>query len=322
MGISERNVYLRNVIGEYMVTLGRKDPRVTVVNSDLMGTCRNRTFVEKFPERSFNVGIAEQNMVSFSAGLAHEGFQVYAFSMAPFIAMRACEQCRTDVAYANASVRLMATYAGVSGGISGATHWAVEDCAIMCGMAGMTVMEPCDEIQAKKMLDATLEHTGPIYIRSSVEPVTSVYDDSYEFQIGKASVPLAGNDGAFICGGITVKYALEAANRIREQTGKAIRVVDMHTIKPIDRAAVRSAAETGRIVVAQDHSVIGGLGSAVASVLVEEGIAVKYANVGIPDCFRAMAHAPYLYHEFGFDADGLEAKMLQLLGIKAGITGD
>lgn len=321
MGISECSVYLRNVIGEYMVTLGQKEPRVVIVNADLMGTCRNRTFVEKFPERSFNVGIAEQDMVSFSAGLAHEGFQVYAFSMAPFIAMRACEQCRTDVAYANANVRLMATYAGVSGGISGATHWAVEDCAIMCGMAGMTVMEPCDEIQAKKMLDATLEHTGPIYIRSSVEPVTSVYDDSYEFQIGKASVPLEGNDGAFICGGITVKYALEAAKRIREQTGKAIRVVDMHTIKPIDRAAVCAAAETGCIVVAQDHSVIGGLGSAVASVLVEEGIAVKYANVGIPDRFRAMAHAPYLYHEFGFDADGLESKMLQLLGVEAESIG-
>ena len=321
MGISENNAYLRNVIGEYMVTLGQKENRVVIVNSDLMGTCRNGTFVEKFPERSFNVGIAEQNMVSFSAGLAHEGFRVYAFSMAPFISMRACEQCRTDVAYANANVCLLAPYAGVSGGISGATHWAVEDCAIMCSMAGMTVMEPCDEIQAKKMLDATLEHTGPIYIRSSVEPVTSVYDDSYEFQIGKASVPLAGNDGAFICGGITVKYALEAAKRIRENTGKAIRVVDMHTIKPIDRAAVCAAAETGCIVVAQDHSVIGGLGSAVASVLVEEGIAVKYANVGIPDRFRAMAHAPYLYHEFGFDADGLESKMLQLLGVEAGNIG-
>ena len=321
MGITQNKVFIRNVMGEYMAILGSKDSRVTVVNSDLMGTCRNRPFVEAFPERSYNVGVAEQNMVSFSAGLAHEGFKVYAFSMAPFISMRACEQCRTDVAYANANVCLLAPYAGVSGGISGATHWAVEDCAIMCGMAGMTVMEPCDEIQAKKMLDATLEHTGPIYIRSSVEPVTSVYDDSYEFQIGKASVPLAGNDGAFICGGITVKYALEAAKRIREKTGKAIRVVDMHTIKPIDRAAICSAAETGRIVVAQDHSVIGGLGSAVASVLVEEGIAVKYANVGIPDRFRAMAHAPYLYHEFGFDADGLEAKMLQLLGVEVESIG-
>lgn len=306
-------VSLRNVIGEYMTELGKRDSRVIMVNSDLMGTCRNRGFADNFPERSFNVGIAEQNMVSFSAGIAHEGFIVYAFTMAPFLSMRACEQCRTDVAYANANVRLVATYSGVSGGISGATHWAIEDCAIMGSMCGMTVIEPSDPIQAMKIMDATLVFNGPLYIRSSVEPVPYIYDQSYKYEIGKASIPVEGNDGAFVCSGITVKYAIEAAKQILKKTGKAIRVVDMHTIKPIDREAVCSAAKTGHIVVAHDHSVIGGLGFYVADVLAENGIAVKFANVGIPDSFSPMAHAPYLYRKYGLDAEGLKKKMMSLL---------
>lgn len=146
--------FLRNIIGEYMVELGDKSAEVVMVNADLMGTCRNSTFFQKYPQRTFNVGIAEQNLVSFAAGLAHEGFIAYAFSMAPFISMRACEQCRTDVAYGNLNVRLLATYAGCSGGISGATHWSIEDCAIMNSMPNMTIMEPCDAVQAKKMMEA------------------------------------------------------------------------------------------------------------------------------------------------------------------------
>ena len=154
--------FLRDVIGAYLTELGKRDRRVAMVTADLTGTCRTKDFVQNFPDRSFNMGIAEQNMVSFSAGLAHEGFMPFAFTMAPFIAMRACEQCRTDVAYANLDVRLMATYAGYSGGISGATHWALEDTAIMSTMGGMMVLEPSDPIQAKRMMDAMLNYHGPI----------------------------------------------------------------------------------------------------------------------------------------------------------------
>lgn len=306
--------FLRNVLGEYMLDIGKVDKKVVVVNADLMGTCRNRTFVETYPQRSFNVGIAEQNMISFSAGLAHEGFKAYCFSMAPFITMRACEQCRTDVAYGNLNVRMISTYAGVSGGISGATHWGIEDIAIMRSMPNMVVMEPCDPIQAKKMLDASLLHNGPIYIRSSVEPVPSIYSSQYDFEIGKASVVADGNDGAFICSGITVKYALEAAERINRHCGKSVRVVDMHTIKPIDRDAVISAAATRNVVVAQDHNKIGGLGSAVAEILAEEALSIKFINVGIPDNFIAMAHAPFLYKKFGLNSDGLYEQMIKLIG--------
>lgn len=308
----EKQYFLRNVIGEYMSQLGERQKKVVIVNADLAGTCRNRAFIERFPERAFNVGIAEQNMVSFAAGLAHEGFIPFVFSMAPFISMRACEQCRTDVAYGNLNVRMIAPYAGCSGGISGATHWGIEDCAIMSSMPNMTVLEPCDPIQAIKMMDQMLDYDGPVYLRSGVEPVNLIYDETYHYEIGKASIAREGNDGAFIGAGITVQYAVQAADQIARKYGKRIRVVDMHTVKPIDRQAIIDAAGTGRIVVAQDHSKIGGLGQQVAEVLTSESLCVKFTNLGI-DRFVAMAHAPYLYHLFGYDADGLEKEMQNLL---------
>lgn len=305
--------FIREIIGEAVTKVGEANEKIVIVNADLMGTCRNRSFVEKFPKRSFNCGIAEQNMVSFSAGLAYEGFMPFAFSMAPFISMRACEQCRTDIAYADLPVRLIAPYAGVSGGISGATHWAIEDVAIMTSMPNMIVLEPSDPLQALKMINAMVESQSPIYLRNSVEPVPSIYDDSYEYEIGKASVANYGDDGTFICSGITVKYALEAAYRIEEETGKHIRVIDMHTIKPIDKEAVLSAVNTGTIIVAQDHNIIGGLGSMVSMVLAENNCICKFKNLGIPDKFFAMAHAPYLYHQLGYDAEGLYKQMMELI---------
>ena len=311
--ITGERVFLRDVIGLYMVELGKRDSRVVIVNADLMGTCRNRSFADRFPERSFNVGIAEQCLVSFAAGLAHEGFIPYVFSMAPFLSMRACEQVRTDVAYGNLNVRLIGVYAGCSGGISGVTHWGMEDCAIMGSMPNMTVMEPCDAEQARQMLDASLTHQGPIYLRCSVEPVCNVYKENFTYRLGHADLLRSGEDGAFLCSGITVRYALDAAERIHARSGKEIRVVDLHDFKPIDREAVVDAARTGVVVTAQDHSVNGGLGAAVGQIIAEEGMSVHYAVRGIPDRFMIMAHAPYIYHQIGLDTDGLEKAMTDLL---------
>lgn len=308
-----KNHFIRDAMGESMAELGRRDPRVVVINADLAGTCRNRSFGEMFPDRFFNVGIAEQFMVSFAAGLAHEGYIPYVFTMVPFVSMRACEQCRTDVAYANANVRFIAPYSGCSGGISGATHWGMEDCAIMCSIPNMAVLEPCDTNEARKMMEYSLFHQGPVYIRSSVEPVPDIFDAGYEFEIGKAVTVKEGDDGAFICSGITVKYALEAASAIEEKHQKHIRVVNMHTLKPVDAKAVMDAVKTGRIVVAQDHNIIGGLGQLVAGMIAGNGVAVKLRILGIPDRFAAMAHAPYLYRQFGYDAQGLEQAMMDLL---------
>ena len=297
--------FLRNVIGGYMTTLGDMNEKVVIVNADLAGTCRNRGFVEKYPERAFNMGIAEQNMVSFAAGLACEGFIPYAFSMAPFLTMRACEQCRTDVAYGNRNVRLIGVYAGVSGGISGATHWALEDIGIMTSIPGVTVFEVCDANQAKRLLDYSLNYRSPMYIRSSVEPTEDIYGEDIDVTAGGSITVKKGNDGAILCSGVVVQYAIEASQMIERETGKHIRVVDLYSIKPIDRDAVIDAAKTGHVVAAQDHNVAGGLGSIVGTVLAEEGLGVRFKAIGVPDQFMAMAHAPYLYEKIGLNANGL-----------------
>jgi transketolase len=306
-------VAVRDVAGKYISKLGEKNDKVVVVNADLAGTSRNRGFCEEFPGRSFNVGIAEQNMVSFAAGLAHEGFMPYAFTMAPFISMRACEQCRTDVAYGHLNVRLIGNYAGYSSGVSGATHCALEDCAIMGSMAGMTVLEPGDPYQICKMLEATLTWDGPVYIRSGIEALKPIYPENYDYQIGKAIIAREGNDGAFIASGIVVQFALEAAERLEKETGAKIRVVDMHTIKPIDEQAVLSAAKTGRVIAAQDHNIIGGLGYYTAAVIAQAGIAVKFKILGCPDHFVPIATAPYLFHKNEYDTDGLVKNMKAML---------
>lgn len=311
--MSDNKSFLRNVIGEYMTHLGDVNEKVVVVNADLSGTCRNNGFVNKYPNRSFNTGIAEQNMVSFGAGLACEGFVPYVFSMAPFLTMRACEQCRTDVAYGNRNVRMIGVYAGVSGGISGATHWAIEDCGIMTSIPNIAVFEVSDANQAKRLLDFSLEYDGPMYIRCTVEPTLNIYPETVSINKGGSHTIIDGDDGAFLCSGVTVQYAIEASKLISAETGKKIRVVDMYSIKPIDKKAVISAAKTGNIIVAQDHNVYGGLGSIVATVMAEEGLTTKLKILGVKDSFVAMAHAGYLYHHFGIDCDELRKSMLEML---------
>lgn len=311
--MTENKSYLRNVIGAYMTYLGDVNDRVVIVNADLAGTCRNTDFVQKYPERSFNVGIAEQNMVAFGAGLACEGFIPYVFSMAPFLTMRACEQCRTDVAYGNRKVRMVGVYAGVSGGISGATHWAIEDCGIMTAIPNIAVFEVSDANQARRILDLSLSYDGPMYIRSSVEPTLDIYKENIEILCGGSIKITDGEDGAFLCSGVVVQYALEAARQIEKDTGKKIQVVDLYCIKPVDKEAVISAAKTGRVIVAQDHNIIGGLGSLVSTVIAEAGIAAKFKILGIDDRFVAMAHAEYLYSLFEIDVNGLKRNMLKLL---------
>ena len=304
---------LRDIIGNCILELGHINDKVVVINADLSGTCRTKNFVSQFPRRSYNVGIAEQNLVSFAAGLAHEGYIPYAFTMAPFISMRACEQCRTDVAYANLSVRLIANYAGCSGGISGATHWAIEDCAIMQSIPNMVVMEPSDEIQARKMMTATLSYSGPVYIRSSIVNVEKIYNDEYQFNIEEASYPKRGDDATIICSGVVVQYALKAVELVEQINGYSIEIIDMHTIKPIDKRAIITAAKKGPILVAQDHNIIGGLAYSVATVIAESGLSTKLKIVGIPDKFVPMAHADYLYNKFGYDTNGLVRAMLELM---------
>ena len=235
------------------------------------------------------------------------------FSMAPFLTMRACEQCRTDVAYGNQNVRMIGVYAGVSGGISGATHWAIEDCGIMTSIPNIAVFEVSDANQAKNLLDYSLKYNGPMYIRSSVEPTENIYDEDVDVCAGGSTLVMDGDDGAFLCSGVIVQHAVAAAKRIREETGKKIRVVDMYSIKPIDKNAIYEATITGNVIVAQDHNIYGGLGSMVSLVIAENNLSTRFKVCGVPDKFVAMAHAGYLYRQFGIDAEGLKMEMIKML---------
>lgn len=305
--------YLRDAVGLAALEVIDKRNDVCFVSANVMSSCRVLDSLDKYPDRSFCVGISEQEMISFSAGLASEGLIPFAFTMAPFMTMRACEQVRTDLAYNHLNVNLIAPYAGVSGGISGATHWAIEDCSILRGIPEITILEPCDATQARRMVDASVDIAGPVYIRVGIDSVPEIYADSYIFEVGHADTICEGFDGTFICSGVLVKFAIMASKMIREKTGKNIAVVDMHTIKPIDKDAIAKAAKTEKIVVAQDHNIVGGLGEAVASELALSGKKVKLRIVGIPDKFVVMAHAPFLYKKYGMDENGLYKTMMELI---------
>ncbi|MGI6005636.1 MAG: transketolase family protein [Christensenellales bacterium] len=298
---------------QYLVELGKQHPRIVAVNADMQDYNTGRFFVRNFPERAYDVGIAEQNLVSMSAGLAHTGLMPFVFAMTPFLTMRAAEQVRTDVVYGKLPVRLFGIGAGYGGGISGATHCALEDVALFTSFPGMTVVEVTDDEQLIKVMDQCVSWEGPMYIRiGNIIGEDAVYDHS-GFQLGKATVVSGGDDGAFIVSGIVVGYAMEAAKRIKEETGADIRVVDVHTLKPVDKEAIVSAAETGRVVVAQDHNIMGGLGYIAAAVLQEAGVACKYKMLGCPDQYVPLATTPFLYKINEYDTDGLVKNMKAFL---------
>jgi transketolase len=304
---------MRDVVGTSLVTLGDKHPNMIVATADVDTSSRVTAFKKKFPDRAYNIGIAEQNLMSFAAGMAIEGYIPFAFSFAPFASMRACEQVRTDICYSNLPVKIIGNGAGYSNGISGATHCALEDSAIMSSFGNMTVIEPGDPYLVVKVLEASMIWKGPVYIRLGREAVRALYPENIKYEIGKALIPHEGNDGAFIAAGIVVHHAMEAAKRLKDELGKNIRVVDMHTIKPLDKDAVISAAKTGRVICAQDHNVIGGLGYAVGAAIAEAGIMAKYKILGCPDKFVPLATPEFLYRENDYDADGLYKHMKAML---------
>ncbi|HHX37080.1 MAG TPA: transketolase family protein [Clostridiaceae bacterium] len=304
---------LRDAVGKYLADLGDKYDDMLVLTADVDTSSRIQAFKEKYPERCYNVGIAEQSLMSTAAGLAHEGFRPFCFAFAPFATMRCYEQVRTDICYSKLPVIIIGNGAGYSNAASGCTHCGLEDSALMVACNNMTVIEPGDPFQMVKVLEAAVELNAPVYIRMGREATSSLYDEDVKFKIGKALIPREGDDGAFICTGIMVHFAVEAADRIKEDTGKQIRVVDMHTIKPLDNEAVISAAKTGKVVVAQDHNLHGGLGQIVGAVIAEEGIGCKFISRGCPDEFVPIATPDFLYAKNGMDVDGLYEAMKSLL---------
>jgi len=303
---------LRDAVGNCLVELGEKYENMVVITADVDTSSRVGGFKETFPDRCYNTGIAEQSLMSVAAGMAHEGFKPMAFAFAPFATMRAYEQIRTDICYSNLPVVIVGNGAGYSNGESGPTHCGLEDSAIMVACNNMTVIEPGDPAQIVKVLGAAMELGTPVYVRLGREATGSLYPEDVKYEIGKALIPRQGDDGAFICSGIMVHHAMDAAKKIKEETGKEIRVVDMHTLKPLDEEAVLDAAKTGRIVAAQDHNLIGGLGQLVGSVLADHGVACKLIRRGCPDEFVPIATPDFLYARNGMDVDGLAEAMKSL----------
>ena len=302
----------RQAYGEILKELGREYENLVVMDADLSGSTKTAMFAGEFPERFFNMGIAEQNMYAEAAGLALSGKVVCASTFSMFAAGRAFEIIRNSIGYTEANVKICASHAGITVGEDGASHQTFEDIALMRTIPGMTVINPCDAVSAKKLIRQAVEMNGPCYIRLGRAAVPIFYDENDDIVLGRGKELRAGDDLTIIATGIMVSDAMDAAAMLQEE-GISARVVDIHTIKPMDEEIVLKAArETGRIVTAEEHSVIGGLGDAVASVLVRNH-PVPVAMVGQHDTFGESGKPDELRAKYGMTADDIAAAARTLL---------
>lgn len=297
----------RDGYGKALVELGETNPNVLVLDADLAAATKTGGFKKAFPERFFDTGIAEGNMMGVAAGLATTGYTVFASSFAMFSAGRAFEQVRNTIGYPHLNVKIGATHAGISVGEDGASHQCCEDIALMRSIPGMVIINPADDIEARAAVFAAAEHDGPVYMRFGRLAVPRIFDENYKFEIGKAVTLKEGTDVTVIATGLMVNEAIEAAKTL-ENDGISVEVINIHTIKPLDEAAViASAKKTGCIVTAEEHNVIGGLGDAVCSAVAAE-YPVPVVKVGVEDTFGKSGPAVELLHIFGLDADNIVKK--------------
>jgi len=308
----------REIYGRTLAEMGKTNDKIVGVTADLAKTTAIVHFANAYPDRFFNVGIAEQNLFGISAGLAKAGLIPFASTMAVFACLRAGEQIRTDIAYQNLPVKIIATHAGISFGHAGTTHHCTEDFAVMRSIANMTVVCPADGIETSRAVRACVDIPGPVYIRigRGFEP-PCYKDENYDFEIGKAVTMRDGTDLTIICCGIAVLQSLEAAKTLAEQDGLSVRVINMHTIKPIDREAIiKAVTETRRILTVEEHNVVGGLGDAVASVIAESGKGCAFKKHGIYDEFSLIGYAEDLYAHYGLDANGIVDQVRGMMGLE------
>jgi|TARA_B100001971_G_scaffold162690_1_gene153029 transketolase len=297
---------IREAYGKHIAKLGEKNENIILLEGDLADSTQSEHFQQAFPERYFQIGIAEQNMVGIAAGLALEGKIPVVNSFAAFIAMRACEQVRTDVAYPNLNVKFVVSHAGVSAGSAGPTHHTIEDIAIMRAIPNMTVLVPGDMKETKQVIDAAIKKNGPVYVRNSAIDVENVYDDNHNFTLGEATQLREGNDATIITTGTLMNEAVKAVDIVKAEKGLDIRLLQMASIKPIDVDAIKKAAEeTGLIITIEEHNIIGGLGSAVSEVVARIG-AGKVFRLGIKDKFSEITGDPnYLLQKIGLSVDSI-----------------
>ncbi|MCR5208750.1 MAG: transketolase family protein [Lachnospiraceae bacterium] len=300
-----KKIATRESYGNALAELGKEHDNVIVLDADLAAATKTSTFKKAFPDRHIDCGIAESNMMGIAAGLSTCGYVPFASTFAMFAAGRAYEQVRNSIGYPKLNVKIGATHAGISVGEDGASHQCNEDLALMRMIPGMTVICPADDIEAKAAVKAAYELEGPVYLRFGRLAVPIVNDNSdYKFEIGKGVKLLDGSDVTIIATGLEVAYALDAAEMLAAQ-GISAAVVNMHTIKPLDKELVLAeAARTKRIVTVEEHSVLGGLGGAVAEVLSENACA-PLLRIGVNDVFGESGPATELVAKYGLDADGI-----------------
>ena len=307
----------RGAFGKAIVELAEQYPELVVLDADLSGATMTKEFSKTYPDRFFNMGIAEANMVGVAAGLATCGKKPFAATFAMFAAGRAFEQVRNSVAYPHLNVKVVGSHGGLSVGEDGATHQCCEDFATMRSIPGMLVCCPCDGNEMKLAVKALLDYDGPAYLRLGRLAVETVTDaiGGYSFELGKGSVLREGSDVTIIAAGMMVQMALKAADILAEE-GVSARVIDMHTIKPLDEELVLKAArETGAIVTTEEHNIIGGLGEAVAGYL--SGVCpVPVVRHGVNDEFGRSGKAPLVLEHYGLTPEGIAAKARAALALK------
>jgi len=310
-----QKIATREAYGAALAEFG-SDNRIVVLDADLSKSTKTETFKKKYPERFFNMGIAEGNMMAVAAGMATCGKIVFASSFAVFAAERACEQVRNSICYPKLNVKIGASHAGISVGEDGASHQAVEDIAIMRALPNMTVICPADSVETKYAVKAAIEHDGPVYLRLGRLSVPTVYEEStYKFELGKGITLREGKDVTIISTGLMVHIAIEACEMLANE-GINARLIDMHTIKPIDKdIIVKAASETGAIVTAEEHNIIGGLGGAVAEV-VAANYPVPVKMVGIEDKFGKSGKPDALMKMYGLTAENIVNKAKEAIKMK------
>ena len=309
------NVSTRNAFGEALAQVGAKNDKIIVFDADVSTCTMTCYFGEKFPDRFFNCGIQENNMVGMAAGASTCGYSPFLATFSMFAAGRCYDQIRNTLAYPGLNVKVIGTHAGLTVGEDGATHQCIEDLALMRAIPGMTVICPADGNEAAQAVYALAEMKGPAYMRLGRMPVGQVTGgEGYKFEIGKAAKLREGTDATIIAIGLTVELAVEAAKTL-EAEGISVRVLDMHTIKPIDKEAIYAAAkDTGVIITAEEHNVMGGLGSAVSEVVCEMEKPVRVVKLGVEDSFGRSGNADAVLELYGITAANIADKVRKALG--------
>lgn len=310
-----KKIATREGYGQALVELGHQNDQFLVMDADLASATKTGMFAKAFPDRFYNCGIAEQNLMSVAAGIAATGKTVFASSFAMFAAGRAFEQVRNSIGYPHLNVKIGATHAGISVGEDGASHQCCEDIALMRTIPGMTIINPADFVEAKAAVYKAMEIDGPVYMRFGRLAVPVIFDEDYEFQVGKGNLLKDGGDLAILATGLMVAEALEAYDLLAAE-GISARIINIATIKPIDEEIILKAArETGALVTAEEHSVIGGLGSAVCDV-VSAACPVPVLKVGVNDTFGCSGPACELLDCYGLRAVNIAGRAKEVLKLK------